>query len=322
MKRMSDYRAMLEEEIKRLTLPADKLPGLYEPIYYSMQNGGKRLRPILLLMTCEAFGGDAESARRAALGIEMYHNFTLVHDDVMDNSELRRGKPTVHKKWDTDTAILSGDVMLTLAGKYMTEVPEGCLRKVLEEFNDMAIGVYEGQQLDMEFEKREEVGIGEYLEMIRLKTSVLLGAACSIGARIAGASDADCEAMFRFGESLGVAFQIQDDYLDVYGDSSTFGKPVGGDILNDKKTFLTLKVLEGGGANAEALRSAMKLPANDLRVRTVRNIMTAAEMPRVCRKAWDEWSGRAIKSLADTTLAKEPANALKSVVEKLIDRKK
>lgn len=319
---MSDYRAMLEEEIKTLNLPVERLAGLYEPIIYSLENGGKRLRPILLLMTCDAFGGDIETARRAALGIEMYHNFTLVHDDVMDNSDLRRGKPTVFKKWDTDTAILSGDTMLTLANRYMSEVPDSCLRKVLEEFNGMALGVYEGQQMDMEFEKRDEVSLEEYLLMIRLKTSVLLGSACAIGARIAGASDEDCRAMFCFGESLGVAFQIQDDYLDVYGDSTTFGKPVGGDILNNKKTFLTLKIFEAGGTNAEALRSAMQLPANDLRIRTVRNIMTAAEMPRACRKAWDEWSGRAIKSLADTTLPKEASNALKSVVEKLIDRKK
>lgn len=319
---MSDYRAMLEEEIKSINLPVDRLPGLYEPIVYSLENGGKRLRPILLLMACEAFGGNPEDARRAALGIEMYHNFTLLHDDVMDRSDLRRGKPTVFKKWGTDTAILSGDVMLTLAGDYMSEVPDSCLRTVLKEFNEMAVGVYEGQQLDMEFEQSDDVTLERYLEMIRLKTSVLLGAACSIGARIGGATDEEARAMYRFGESLGVAFQIQDDYLDVYGDSATFGKPVGGDILNNKKTFLTIKVKELGGANAQALQSAMELPAGDLKVRTVRNIMTAAEMPRVCRKAWDEWSGRAIKSLADTSLDKEAAVALKSVVEKLIDRKK
>lgn len=319
---MSDYRAMLEEEIKSINLPVDRLPGLYEPIVYSLENGGKRLRPILLLMACEAFGGNPEDARRAALGIEMYHNFTLLHDDVMDRSDLRRGKPTVFKKWGTDTAILSGDVMLTLAGDYMSEVPDSCLRTVLKEFNEMAVGVYEGQQLDMEFEQSDDVTLERYLEMIRLKTSVLLGAACSIGARIGGATDEEARAMYRFGESLGVAFQIQDDYLDVYGDSATFGKPVGGDILNNKKTFLTIKVKELGGANAQALQSAMELPAGDLKVRTVRNIMTAAEMPRVCRKAWDEWSGRAIKSLADTSLDKEAATALKSVVEKLIDRKK
>lgn len=313
---------MLEEEIKTLELPADRLPGLYHPIIYSLENGGKRLRPILLLMVCDAFGGNLDEARRAALGIEMYHNFTLLHDDVMDRSDMRRGKPTVFKKWGTDTAILSGDVMLTLAGGYMTEVPDRCLRAVLREFEDMAIGVYEGQQLDMEFEKSDDVTLERYMEMIRLKTSVLLGAACSIGARIAGASDEDCRAMYRFGESLGMAFQIQDDYLDVYGDAATFGKPVGGDILNGKKTFLTLKIKEAGGANAQALESAMRLPAGDLRVRTVRNIMTSAEMPRVCRKAWDEWSGRAIKSLADTSLGKEANAALKGVVEKLIDRKK
>lgn len=313
---------MLEEEIKTLELPADRLPGLYQPIIYSLENGGKRLRPILLLMVCDAFGGNLDEARRAALGIEMYHNFTLLHDDVMDRSDMRRGKPTVFKKWGTDTAILSGDVMLTLAGGYMTDVPDRCLRAVLREFEDMAIGVYEGQQLDMEFEKSDDVTLERYMEMIRLKTSVLLGAACSIGARIAGASDEDCRAMYRFGESLGMAFQIQDDYLDVYGDAATFGKPVGGDILNGKKTFLTLNIKEAGGANAQALESAMKLPAGDLRVRTVRNIMTSAEMPRVCRKAWDEWSGRAIKSLADTSLGKEANAALKGVVEKLIDRKK
>lgn len=319
---MSDYRALLEEEIKNISLPVDNLPGLYQPIYYSLQNGGKRLRPILLLMTCDAFGGNVQNALRAALGIEMFHNFTLVHDDVMDESEMRRGKPTVVNKWGRDTAILSGDTMLTLASQYMSEVPDTCLRPVLDEFNRIAIGVYEGQQLDMEFEKCEEVKLERYLEMIRLKTAVLMGAACSIGARIAGASEEDCQTMFTFGESLGMAFQIQDDYLDVYGDVATFGKPVGGDILNGKKTFLTIKTLEKEDSNAQALKSAMQLPPTDLRVRTVRNIMTSAEMPRVCRKAWDEWSGHAIKSLADTSLNKEASSALKGVVEKLIDRKK
>ena len=319
---MSDYRAMLEEEIKRINLPVDNLPGLYKPIYYSIESGGKRLRPVLLLMTCEAFGGNPETALRAALGIEMYHNFTLVHDDVMDRSERRRGKPTVWDKWGTDTAILSGDVMLTLATEYMSEVPDKCLRRVLDRFNRMAIEVYEGQQLDMEFEKREQVSIDEYLNMIRLKTSVLLGASCAIGAIIAGADEEKCEAMYRFGEALGVAFQIQDDYLDLFGDSNTFGKPIGGDINNGKKTFLTLRTLEEGGPNADALKSALQLPAGDLRVRTARNIMTAADIPGKCRKAWDEWSGHAIKSLANTSLGKEEIASFKGVVEKLIDRKK
>ncbi len=319
---MSDYRDMVESEIKSLRLPADRFPGLYKPIYYSLENGGKRLRPILLLMVCDAFGGDPQEAAAAALGIEMFHNFTLLHDDVMDNSALRRGKETVVAKWGINTAILSGDTMLTLASEYMAKVPDDKLRRVLDVFNRTAIGVYEGQQLDMEFENRTDVSLDEYLNMIRLKTSVLLGGACEIGAILGGASDEEARVLYRYGEALGVAFQIQDDYLDIYGDAATFGKPIGSDVLNNKKTFLTLSTLSRGDADASALKSAMSLPAGDLKVRTVRNIFTAAEMPRVCRKAWAEWSGRAIKSLADTSLGKESVAALKGLVEKLIDRKK
>lgn len=319
---MSDYRDVVEKEIKLLNLPAERLPGLYEPIIYSLENGGKRLRPILLLMVCEAFGRSAADAAQAALGIEVFHNFTLLHDDVMDRSDLRRGKPTVVKKWGVNTAILSGDAMLTLACRCMSHVPEHCSREVMEAFNRTAMEVYEGQQLDMEFESRDDVALEEYMEMIRLKTSVLLGGACEIGALIGGATEEEAREMFRFGEALGVAFQIQDDYLDIYGDSASFGKPIGGDVLNGKKTFLTLSTLAKGGRDAEALKSAMTLPAGELKVRTVRNIFTAADMPGECRKAWTLWSGKAIKSLAGTSLDKEGIAALKSLVEKLIDRKK
>ncbi len=322
MKRMSDYRALIEAQIKATTYPAGSLTGLYAPIEYALSGGGKRLRPVLTLMVCDAFGGDLSAAVKPALGLEVFHNFTLLHDDVMDASDLRRGKPTVCKKWDTNTAILSGDTMLTLATQLVSEVPDEQLRLVLQLFNKTAIEVYEGQQLDMDFEHTGEVSLEAYLEMIRLKTSVLLGAACKLGAIIAGASAADADAMYSYGEAMGMAFQIQDDYLDLYGDESTFGKPIGGDVINDKKTFLILTALAKGGAGADALKSAMQLSQNELKIKTVRNLLTAAGVPEICREAMQDWSHKAVKALGSSSLDKSAVGALHDVVDKLVARKK
>ena len=244
---------------------------LYAPIAYTMSLGGKRLRPQLVLMACEALGGDVERAILPAVGLELFHNFTLLHDDVMDRADVRRGQPTVHRRWNDNVAILSGDAMLTMAAQHIAQAPSKCAQQVMELFNRTAMEIYEGQQWDMDFEHRDDVSAEEYLEMIRLKTSVLLGCACEMGALIAGAPHDTCERFYKVGEQLGLMFQMQDDLLDVWGDPATFGKEIGGDIMNNKKTFLLIDAIQqaqGDDAlelrrwihDEEALRN-MKVPA-------------------------------------------------------------
>ena len=226
-------------------LPYDREPGsLYEPIRYTLDMGGKRLRPALMLQAYNIYREDPESILPQACALETYHNFTLLHDDLMDNAPVRRGKPTVHKQWDANTAILSGDAMLSLAFQRMLEnCPDNCLRAVMELFTETTLLIDEGQQMDMEFETRDDVAEEEYIEMIRLKTSVLLACALKMGALLANAPAEDAEQLYQFGVSLGLAFQLQDDYLDVYGDPAVFGKSIGGDILCNKKTYMLINAL-------------------------------------------------------------------------------
>ncbi|MFD2246718.1 polyprenyl synthetase family protein [Pontibacter ruber] len=217
---------------------------LYEPIRYIMALGGKRIRPLLVLLAAKMYNEDVEKTLLPAAGLEVFHNFTLMHDDIMDKAPLRRGKQTVHEKWNANTAILSGDVMLVRAYQLMMQVAPDKLPKVLELFSQTAAEVCEGQQLDMNFEQRGEVSIQEYIQMITLKTAVLLGFSLELGAILQGAPDSDAEHLKAFGDNVGIAFQLRDDLLDVYGDKDKFGKQVGGDILSDKKTFLMLTALE------------------------------------------------------------------------------
>jgi geranylgeranyl diphosphate synthase type II len=217
---------------------------LYEPITYIMTLGGKRIRPVMMLMTVEMYGGDIQQALPAALGIEIFHNFSLVHDDIMDRAPIRRGKQTVHEKWNANTAILSGDTMLVKGYEEFLKLPDHLIKPALSIFNHTATGVCEGQQLDMNFETRNDVGISEYLEMIRLKTAVLIGAAFRLGSLMAGAPEADQRKLFEFGIHTGLLFQLRDDLLDAYGDTEVFGKKQFGDIITNKKTFLYLKALE------------------------------------------------------------------------------
>lgn len=238
-----ELQELIETAIINIEYPA--IPSrLYEPIRYIMGLGGKRIRPVLLLLSAELFQGDVRTAVAGALAIETFHNFTLIHDDIMDNAPLRRGKDTVHIKWGTNNAILSGDVMMVEANKHLTSLPVDVLKDALHCFNATAQGVCEGQQLDMEFEQRSDVTIAEYLNMIRLKTAVLVGGAMKIGAIIAGAEATDAALLYEFGVQFGIAFQLQDDILDVYGDPMKFGKQVGGDIISNKQTFLLLKLKE------------------------------------------------------------------------------
>jgi geranylgeranyl diphosphate synthase type II len=243
MKELHQLQQLIIDGVSRLNYP-EQPAELYEPISYILSIGGKRLRPALLLMACDMFGGDVEAAVNPALAIEVFHNFTLMHDDIMDNAPLRRGKVTVHEKWNTNIAILSGDAMMVEANKLMMMVNDSILRPVMNVFNQTAQGVCEGQQFDMSFEHEDAVSIDGYLNMIRLKTAVLLGGALKIGALIGGANTADAENLYQFGVNLGIAFQLQDDILDVYGDPEKFGKQVGGDIISNKKTFLLIKALE------------------------------------------------------------------------------
>lgn len=228
--------------------------GLYEPIGYTLAAGGKRVRPQLALLATKLFGGNEEDVLPAALALEVFHNFTLLHDDVMDKAQVRRGRPTVHVKWNANTAILSGDQMMIEAYKLLSQVPENKLATTLRLFNQMATEICEGQQYDVDFESREDVTISEYMEMIRLKTSVLLATALRIGAYIAGATDEQQEQIYNYGIHLGLAFQIQDDMLDCYGDQATFGKAIGGDIAENKKTYLWLTAAQKGAIDELAMR--------------------------------------------------------------------
>ncbi|MDP1623553.1 MAG: polyprenyl synthetase family protein [Bacteroidales bacterium] len=217
---------------------------LYQPITYTLDLGGKRLRPVLVLMSCEIFGGDIEKAVYPAMGVEIFHNFTLLHDDIMDNAPLRRGNKTVHQKWDTNTAILSGDTMFVIAYEHVAKTDPALLPQVLDLFNDTARKVCEGQQYDMDFETQASVTISDYMTMIRLKTAVLIACSLKLGAIIASASERDAEKIYNLGIELGLAFQLQDDFLDAFGDTSKFGKAIGGDIVTNKKTFLFIKAFE------------------------------------------------------------------------------
>ncbi|WP_282122847.1 polyprenyl synthetase family protein [Algibacter mikhailovii] len=217
---------------------------LYEPISYILDLGGKRLRPVLTLMTADIFNGGYKKSLNAALSIEVFHNFSLVHDDIMDDAPLRRGQTTVHEKWDVNTGILSGDAMLIMAYQLFENYEAHIFQDLAKLFSKTALEVCEGQQYDVDFETRNDVTIPEYLKMIEYKTAVLVGAAMKMGAIVAEASKADQENIYEFGRNLGIAFQLQDDYLDAFGDPKTFGKQVGGDIIENKKTYLYLKALE------------------------------------------------------------------------------
>lgn len=243
MKTLKDYSIVFEHILKEYRFPGTP-SNLYDPLNYFMNLGGKRIRPLLTLMSVEMFGGKIEDAYPSALSIEFFHNFSLIHDDIMDKAPLRRNKETVHEKWNDNIAILSGDVLLVKAYQELQKHDSYHLKNLLTIFNKTAVDVCEGQQMDMDFESRADVSVLEYLEMIRLKTSVLLGAALQMGAIIANASEADQKLIYDFGVNLGIAFQIQDDLLDLYGDPDKFGKQVGGDIITNKKTYLLLKALD------------------------------------------------------------------------------
>lgn len=292
------YRKMVEEalEVEQRLYPHD---GLYEPCRYLMGIGGKRLRPSMVLAAAQAFGSAPENALHVAVAVETFHNFTLMHDDIMDKAPLRRGMATVHEKWDDNTAILSGDAMFVQAYEALARSESSSLPALLRLFNTTAREVCEGQQLDMEFERRNDVSIDEYLEMIRLKTSVLLAAALQMGAIVAGASDAQQRAVYEYGIHVGLAFQLQDDYLDAFGDPGSFGKQVGGDILADKKTFLYLSAMEQADAAQRKALDGWLGKEHDAaaKVEAVRSIFLDTKADTVLKEELDRHYRAALQNL-------------------------
>ncbi|NRR92155.1 polyprenyl synthetase family protein [Winogradskyella undariae] len=307
------------------TFTVNKEPqNLYQPINYILQLGGKRLRPILTLMTAEVFGGTAKNAMDAALSIEVFHNFSLVHDDIMDDAPLRRGEATVHEKWNLNTGILSGDAMLIMAYQLFENYEPIIFQALAKLFSKTALEVCEGQQYDIDFETRDDVTIAEYLKMIEFKTAVLVGAAMKMGAIVAKASEEDQTSIYEFGRLLGIAFQLQDDYLDAFGNPETFGKQVGGDILENKKTYLYLKTLELGTADDSSnLKKAInntKL-SNDDKVEMVKQLFVnsgAAEATQIAVKAY---TNKALNVLETLNIAEERKQSLRLFGAQLMNRR-
>lgn len=297
---------------------------LYEPIDYIFSLGGKRLRPLVLLMVCDLFDEHISNGFPAAYAVEIFHNFSLVHDDIMDKAPLRRGKATVHHKYDENTGILSGDVMLIYTYKYLMELESNPnLVKILKTFNQVAIDVCEGQQYDMNFESRDDVSIKEYLKMISLKTAALVAGAMKLGALIANASDEDTYHITEFGRNMGIAFQLQDDILDTFGDPEKFGKKVGGDIVQNKKTYLVLKSLEiAEAAKRAALMELMNTPTTDEahKITSVKNIFEALDIQTLANEAKEVYQTKAFKHLNAISVAEEKKTVLRALAEDLLGR--
>ena len=288
---------------------------LYEPIDYIIKLGGKRMRPILTLMAADIFSEGYEKAMPAALAVEVFHNFTLIHDDIMDDAPLRRGKKTVHEKWDINTGILSGDAMLILAYQYFENYEPIVFQKLAQLFSKTALEVCDGQQLDVDFETRNDVTIDEYVNMIRLKTSVLVAAALKMGAIVAETSDENSNLIYDFGLNLGLAFQLQDDYLDTFGDPKTFGKQVGGDIIENKKTYLYLKSLEV--ANEEDKKMLLfyynqKLEDNSIKIKEITRIFEVNDIPTLIKEQIQNYTEKAFKTLSAMNISEENKKGLKS----------
>lgn len=297
---------------------------LYEPIRYTLNMGGKRLRPQLVLMACSLYSENIKQAVNPALGIEVFHNFTLLHDDIMDEAPLRRGKPTVHNKWNSNIAILSGDVMFVESCRLISKAPQPALQDVLDAFFKAAVEVCEGQQYDMNFEQQLNVSLHDYLEMIRLKTAVLLGAAMQIGAFCGGAGRNDANHLYSFGTSLGIAFQLMDDILDVYGDPEKFGKQVGGDILANKKTFLSLKAFEKAqGKTADELTHWYSLRDNSTeKVEKVTALFDNLGIKKDAEHEKDKFYNIAIKELEALEISEEKKKPLYDFAAKLMRRER
>lgn len=307
-------------------LPYDRQPSsLYEPVKYVLSMGGKRIRPTLMLLAYNMFRDDPESILPEACALETYHNYTLLHDDLMDKAPLRRGNKTVHERWNANVAILSGDSMLVLAYSRMLQCPDDKLRDIMELFTETALEIGEGQQYDMEFESRDDVTEDEYIEMIRLKTSVLLACAMKMGAVLAGASAADADNLYKFGEQVGLAFQLQDDYLDVYGDPRVFGKAIGGDIMSNKKTYMLINAFNrADDRQRRELQSWISAanPNPKEKIAAVTRLYDEIGIDRLAEEKINHYFTESRKYLSMVGVASERKHELEAYAAKMMHRRK
>lgn len=323
MKNIHYYQEAFKSYLQEYTIEKEPKT-LYEPISYILKLGGKRLRPVLTLLSAEIFNGDYTKALDAALSVEVFHNFSLVHDDIMDAAPLRRGKQSVHEKWDLNTGILSGDAMLIMAYQLFENYEPSIFKSLAELFSKTALEVCEGQQYDIDFEDKEKVSLEEYFLMIEYKTAVLLGAAMKMGAVVAGASDQDQDTIYKFGKNLGVAFQIQDDYLDTFGNPESFGKQVGGDIIENKKTLLFLKTLEvAEPKDSEVLLQLYSIsPENPTeKINTVMALFKKYAADQRAKEEISKFTNEAYGILEKLSISKEKKEVLSDFGHALMNRK-
>ena len=322
MNQVAKYKTVFEKYLHQNISVAEP-ENLYEPIQYICSIGGKRLRPILTLIASEGFCGDHKKALAASLTVEVFHNFTLVHDDIMDDASIRRGKTTVHEKWDVNTGILSGDAMLILAYQYLSEYKGEVYEKSMKRFTDVCLRICEGQQLDVDFESMEQVKMADYMQMISYKTAVLVGCALEMGSIIGGADGQQQKAIYKFGEQLGIAFQMQDDYLDTFGKESELGKKIGGDIIENKKTYLYCKALElADKKQADQLCHLFTINPGepDHKIETTKNIFLESGAAEACVKEIKNYSDLAFQELDRSGIAQEQYQLLKNIGQQLITR--
>lgn len=319
----SKYNEALLQHLKT-NVKVKEPTNLYEPIEYIVSLGGKRLRPILTLMTCDFFGTDFEKAMNAALAVELFHNFSLIHDDIMDQAPLRRNKATVHEKWNLNTGVLSGDAMLIRAYQLFESYEPAMFRDLAILFSETAIQVCEGQQYDLDFEKRDDVSLKDYIKMIDFKTAVLVGAAMKMGAIVANASDSCCSNIYEFGRNLGLAFQLQDDYLDTFGDEATFGKRVGGDIISNKKTYLYLTAIERGNKDeVHTLRHLFSISPKDPsdKIETVTKIFESTAASVLIQNKIEFYTQKAQSILQKVSIAEDNKRLLNNFGNTLMNRR-
>ncbi len=313
-----------EQELSKIKY-SNKPVELYDPIKYTIGFGGKRLRPIITLLGCELFSNDYAKAMPQAIAIELFHNFTLIHDDIMDDAPIRRGKETVYKKWDSNIAILSGDTLFALAYQYAQQADKEIVHKILNVFNQTAIEVCEGQQFDLNFETAENVSVNDYVNMIKLKTGVLFGASLKIGAIIGGASDEDADLLYEFGLNIGLGFQLKDDLLDTFGNEGVFGKKTGGDIVTNKKTFLFIKALD---VSDEQTRNELlelysfKDIDNEIKIKKVIDIFLKNGVDKAANEVIDNFFISGLEKLDKINISPEKKQYLLNIATKMIDRNK
>ncbi len=320
MEQLKSLQTHIEKELFNLNIAQEPI-SLYEPLRYFLAIGGKRIRPILVLLAARMFNNQRQEVMNQALAVELFHNFTLIHDDIMDNAPLRRGLTTIHEKWNLAQGILSGDVLMIVAYQYLVRTDAKHIASLMQSFNKMAIEVCEGQQMDMDFEQRDDVSLPEYIEMIRLKTSVLLGCALETGAIISDASETDRKNLYDFGVNIGLAFQIQDDILDVYGDAEKFGKQVGGDIISNKKTFLYLTARSEANETQQNIFEAQMNNSNHAKkVEIIRGLYDELNIRQKSADAMQEFYAKAMEHLNAISVADNFKAELKGLADYLMGR--